>query len=101
MAAHETGDGLTAARTAADVTAAWLPRLHQLARTDPVAVEEFRRMLGSLSHRPQESPAAVHNVISGGAQHGPVIQSGRITGPVFHSSEASPPHGGRGTSDGR
>lgn len=85
VAAHETGDGLTAARAAAGLTAVWRSRLHRLARTNPAVAEEFLRMLDSLSDRPQEPPTTVRNVVSGGTQHGPVIQSGRITGMVFHS----------------
>ncbi|GAA2453889.1 hypothetical protein [Streptomyces macrosporus] len=101
VTAHEDGDGLTAARTAADVTAAWLSRLHRLARTDPVAAEEFLRLLDSLNGRPQEPPTTVHNVISGGTQRGPVIQSGRITGLAFPSPDIPPPHEERYTADGQ
>ncbi|MFI6729340.1 hypothetical protein NRF20_05425 [Streptomyces sp. R-74717] len=44
----------------------------------------LRSLLYSLGEPPrsQASPA-VHNVISGGVQHGPVIQTGRIDGSVL------------------
>lgn len=33
---------------------------------------------------PERLRALIHNAISGGVQHGPVIQSGRIAGLTFH-----------------
>ncbi|MFF3125579.1 hypothetical protein ACFVRD_25325 [Streptomyces sp. NPDC057908] len=70
------------------VAAEWRDRLHTLLRADPSARAELRSLLDSLGEPPrnQASPA-VHNVISGGVQHGQVIQTGRIDGSVL-----SPPH---------
>ncbi|WP_257033534.1 hypothetical protein [Streptomyces sp. Ag109_G2-15] len=38
--------------------------------------------------------ATVHNDINGGIQHGPVIQSGRITGLTFHVHQPPAPNQG-------
>ncbi|MFJ1548009.1 hypothetical protein [Streptomyces sp. NPDC088246] len=66
------------------VAAEWRDRLHTLLRADPSARAELLSLLDSLAEPPrnQASPA-VHNAISGGVQHGPVIQTGRIDGSVL------------------
>ena len=61
---------------AADVQASWRSRLRRTLRDDPEAVAELRALLDELA--PASAPAtpgAVHNTISGGVQHGPVIQA--------------------------
>ncbi|MDB1086562.1 hypothetical protein PJ985_03145 [Streptomyces sp. ACA25] len=81
---------LLAARNTADeallsgATAQWRARLEVLLRCQPGGVQGLRELLDSLEAL--EVPAAgreqpgVRNVISGGIQHGPVIQSGHIGG---------------------
>ncbi|WP_141720771.1 hypothetical protein [Streptomyces sp. Ncost-T10-10d] len=69
-------------RTASCVDAEWRDRLHTLLRADPSARAELRSLLGSLGEPPRNQASPVHNVISGGVQYGPVIQTGRIDGSV-------------------
>lgn len=83
MAACETGDD----GMAADVEAQWRLRLRRLLLSDPATAAALLRLLGaqgSESHAARES--TVSNVVSGGVQFGPVIQSGRISGPAFQTS---------------
>jgi FtsZ-interacting cell division protein ZipA len=67
------------AETAADIQAEWRVRMRRTLRADPEAAAELRALLDELS--PGETAPQrldVHNTISGGTQHGPVIQSGTI-----------------------
>jgi hypothetical protein len=80
-------DGLVADRAAGDWEAEsdyaeeWTPRLRRLMRNDP---EGGRQLLTLLEESRVESGAelagAVHNVISGGVRHGPVIQGRDFSG---------------------
>ncbi|MDT0429646.1 MULTISPECIES: hypothetical protein [Streptomyces] len=75
------------AQTAREITDQWHIHLHHLLRSGSVTGDELRKVLGSLQQLtgPSDSgPATVYNDISGGVQHGPVIQSGRISGLTFH-----------------
>lgn len=69
-----------------DISAEWQSYLHLLLCTSPTAAEEFRSMLKSLGDTlaAQKSPD-VSNVINGGVQHGPVIQTGQITGTALRA----------------
>ncbi|NGO14125.1 hypothetical protein G5C60_42675 [Streptomyces sp. HC44] len=61
---------------AADVQASWRSRLRRTLRDDPEAAAELRALLDELtppSALPQQT--TVHNTISGGVQHGTVIQA--------------------------
>ncbi|WJY42164.1 hypothetical protein QT196_35695 [Streptomyces sp. P9-2B-2] len=49
--------------------------------------DDLRALLASLqrlANDPGTRPGTVHNDISGGVQHGPVIQSGQVTGLTLH-----------------
>ncbi|MFC4059525.1 hypothetical protein ACFOWE_14570 [Planomonospora corallina] len=87
MAACDAGDG----GMAADVEAQWRLRLRRLLLSDPVTAAELLRLLGALDSE-LRSPRTntVRNVVSGGVQFGPVIQSGRISGLAFHTPPAPP-----------
>ncbi|MFE2639565.1 hypothetical protein ACFXKF_33185 [Streptomyces scopuliridis] len=56
-----------------DVRASWRARLRRALRDDPTAAAELRAILNELNQSP--SPGSVHNTISGGVQHGTVIQA--------------------------
>jgi hypothetical protein len=72
---------------ASDVRAQWHVHLQQLVEDGSLTGDDLRVLLTSLQ-RLDAAPATrretVHNDINGGVQHGPVIQSGRITGLTFH-----------------
>ncbi|MBG0829018.1 hypothetical protein HS041_14690 [Planomonospora sp. ID67723] len=87
VAAYEAGnDGM-----AADVEAQWRLRLRRLLLSDPVTAAELLRLLGALdSELRAPRTNTVRNVVSGGVQFGPVIQSGRISGLAFHTPPAPP-----------
>lgn len=79
---------------ARDITAQWQTHLHHLLQTGAVTSENLRDVLSSLERLADTSaphPGVVHNDISGGVQHGPVIQSGRITGLTVHVQDRSAP----------
>lgn len=81
LATQETGCELTTVA----ITAEWRTRLYLLLQLNPNATNELRSMLTPLNDPLRErGQLTVHNVISGGVQHGPVIQSGRINRPTFH-----------------
>ncbi|MET7938366.1 hypothetical protein [Streptomyces sp. NPDC005322] len=82
IAAQGTGDE----RAVRDISAEWQSCLHLLLYTNPAVAEELRSMLTSLNDTlaGQQSPG-VSNVINGGVQHGPVIQTGQITGTAIHT----------------
>ncbi|MFF3285625.1 hypothetical protein [Streptomyces sp. NPDC003023] len=76
-------------RTAQEITALWNAHMRQLLRTGFATGEELHEVVTSLQRLAAEIPtvaAPVHNHVTGGVQHGPVIQSGRITGLTFHVS---------------
>jgi hypothetical protein len=82
----ETSRGELAAATAAgeeqtalDVEAEWRTRLRRALAGDPTASSELRSVLAELMpDRSDQHIADVHNTISGGVQHGTVIQAGNI-----------------------
>ncbi|MGW9077157.1 hypothetical protein [Streptomyces kronopolitis] len=85
---------LLAARAAAgthttddDLASQWHTYLQGVLQPGSVTAEPLRDLLASLqqlAHAPDTRQITVHNDISGGVQHGPVIQSGRITGLTLH-----------------
>lgn len=76
----------------ADIEAGWRTRMRRALQADPQAAEELRQLLAELAPEAGHEPSvSVHNVISGGVQHGPVIQSQNISGLSFHSSDVAPP----------
>ncbi|GAB3123621.1 hypothetical protein GCM10027160_44160 [Streptomyces calidiresistens] len=67
-----------------EITAAVRARLLDRLRVDPSAREELRSLLDLAPEgNTGAGPGTVNNTISGGVQHGPVIQSGRIGGIPF------------------
>ncbi|MFH8793208.1 hypothetical protein [Streptomyces sp. NPDC017941] len=62
---------------AADVQAEWRNRLRRTLRADPEAAAELRALLAELAPADgtEEPGGVVHNSISGGVQHGNVIQA--------------------------
>ncbi|MFD5720926.1 hypothetical protein [Streptomyces sp. NPDC127036] len=89
---------LTAARAsedelaAADVEAIWRTRMRRALQSAPEAAEELRLLLAELDPGLKtESAHSVHNSISGGVQHGPVIQGQNFTGLTFHTTGTVPP----------
>ncbi|WP_333737032.1 hypothetical protein [Streptomyces sp. IBSBF 2806] len=71
----------------------WDAFLRHMLQARLVSGTELRELLASLQHLQSEAarPDAVHNNIGGGVQHGPVIQSGRITGLTIHAHHPDPP----------
>lgn len=66
-------------QAASDVEAEWRTRLRRTLAADPAAASELREVVDALA--PEESDqkvTEVHNTISGGVQHGPVIQAGNV-----------------------
>lgn len=64
---------------AADVRAEWRNRMRRVLRADPEAASELRVLLDELNPAlPAQRVRDVHNTISGGTQHGPVVQTGTI-----------------------
>ncbi|MFK4106987.1 hypothetical protein ACI2L1_44530 [Streptomyces sp. NPDC019531] len=72
----------------------WEAHLRHLLQGRAVSHAELRELLTSLQHLQSEAarPGTVHNNINGGVQHGPVIQSGQITGLTLHAHHSDPPH---------
>ncbi|ATL26946.1 hypothetical protein [Streptomyces formicae] len=71
VAARDTGD----VAVADDVRAEWRSRLRRRLAADPDAVAELRALLAELGPDDGPSGSVVHNSISGGVQHGQVIQA--------------------------
>ncbi|MEC3993847.1 hypothetical protein VSR01_09955 [Actinacidiphila sp. DG2A-62] len=101
-------DELTAARqqadaeAAADIEAEWRARLRRVLRSDPEAADRLRALLAEVE--PLTAAAAppavhneVHNSITGGTQHGPVIQahtiSAALTFPTAAGAQPRPADG--------
>ncbi|WP_405558520.1 hypothetical protein [Streptomyces sp. NBC_01171] len=78
-----------------DLTEQWhtylLQRLLQAGSTTGDDLRDLLTSLQPLATNPDLQPSTVHNDISGGVQHGPVIQSGRIAGLTFHVHHAPAP----------
>lgn len=74
-AALETGDE----QTALDVESEWRTRLRRTLQANPAAASELQAFLAELAPGGKgQQAAAVHNTISGGVQHGPVVQAGNV-----------------------
>ncbi|WP_406448006.1 hypothetical protein OG782_04040 [Streptomyces sp. NBC_00876] len=75
------------AQATREVKDRWRADLYRLLRTDSVTADDLHEVLSALQQlvsTAQARPEPVHNAVNGGVQHGPVIQSGRITGLTFH-----------------
>ncbi|MET9295939.1 hypothetical protein [Streptomyces sp. NPDC003077] len=70
-----------------DVEAALRTRLRRLLREDPARAAELRVLVDELRREVgQGGVGEVHNVISGGVQHGTVIQAGVVSGLTLHAA---------------
>ncbi|WP_336116051.1 hypothetical protein [Streptomyces sp. PTD9-10] len=81
-------------QTTRDITEQWRTYLQRLLQAGSGTGDDLRDLLTSLqriANNPDTQPSTVHNDISGGVQHGPVIQSGRIAGLTFHVHHAAAP----------
>ncbi|MYV97343.1 hypothetical protein [Streptomyces sp. SID3343] len=80
VAAERTGD----TAPAMELRTEWELRLRQLLRADPAAAAELRALLADTEglRTGMPAPTSVHNTVSGGTLHGPVIQAGTVTGTV-------------------
>ncbi|MEV7400466.1 hypothetical protein AB0N93_08675 [Streptomyces sp. NPDC091267] len=89
-AAMEAGDN----QTVSDVEAEWRTRLRRTLMANPTAASELQSVLDELaSRRGDQQFEEVHNTISGGVQHGPVVQAGSVGSLSF----GTPPEGGWGS----
>jgi len=89
IAARESGDEVMVA----EVETEWRSRLRRVLQADPAAVADLRALLEEVdSELGATGGSMVHNSISGGVQHGPVIQAHTVNGGLtFHSGAASAP----------
>lgn len=75
------------AQATCEITDRWHTDLYRLLQTASVTSAELHEVLTSLRQLVNTSvahPVPVYNNVNGGVQHGPVIQSGRLTGLTFH-----------------
>ncbi|MFD3734161.1 hypothetical protein [Streptomyces sp. NPDC058632] len=82
-----TADATERERTAREISRRYGDRLRRLAEAGDDSDEALRALLTSLlqlSASATDSWRTVDNHISGGVQHGPVIQSGTVAGLTFH-----------------
>ena len=93
---------LVAARQAGDeamvteVETEWRSRLRRILQADPAAVADLRALLEEVGFGlGATGGSVVHNSISGGVQHGPVIQAHTVNGGLaFHAGAAPAPDSG-------
>ncbi|MDN3295350.1 hypothetical protein QWM81_15070 [Streptomyces ficellus] len=80
LAAEESGDEQATADAQAEARTEWRARMRRTLQADPAAAAELRALLGDLMPAlpAPVSSGDVHNTISGGVQHGAVIQAGSI-----------------------
>jgi hypothetical protein len=84
--------GTTDEDLASDLTASLRLRLRRLLEQDPGAAEELRHLVDEFGPAAQPGPReSVHNSITGGTQHSPVIQGHTFTNLTFHASGGTPP----------
>ncbi|MBB5939801.1 hypothetical protein [Streptomyces zagrosensis] len=80
--------------TAADIEAGWRMRVRRALQADPAAADELRLLLAELGADEDGDPAGtVHNSITGGVQHGPVIQGRDFSGLTFDGMRSLPTTG--------
>lgn len=92
---------LTAARdaggdvVAADVEAEWRTRLRRELRADPTAAAELRALLDDLAPLVgNRTTSVVHNNVSGGVQHAPIVQARDVFQPTFNAAPTPPSSSG-------
>ncbi|MGP2436927.1 hypothetical protein [Streptomyces sp. JW3] len=80
-------DATERARIAREISRRYGDRLRRLAEADDGSDEALHTLLASLLRLPAsaaDSRRTVDNRVSGGVQHGPVVQSGTVAGLTFH-----------------
>ncbi|MEU9605626.1 hypothetical protein [Streptomyces sp. NPDC048057] len=83
--AAQTGDE----RAAVNVETQWRERLRRALEADPTAAAELRTVLAEFAPEPARPPGQeVRNTISGGVQHGPVVQ---VAGDLGSLTFGAPP----------
>ncbi|WUT47381.1 hypothetical protein OG929_35975 [Streptomyces pseudovenezuelae] len=83
MAARDAADD----DAVADIEAGWRIRLRRALEADPLVAEELGSMLAEFAPAAGDvAPQTVRNSISGGVQHGPVLQGQSYSGLTFNSS---------------
>lgn len=88
LAARDGGD----AEAEAESVEEWTPRLRRLFRDAPDAGRQLLALLEELQRETGAEPTgAVHNVISGGVQRGPVIQGRDFSGGLTFTTAPVPP----------
>lgn len=94
VAARQTGDEASAA----EVETEWRSRLRRVLQTDPAAAVELRALLEEVgSGLAATGGSVVHNTISGGDLHGPVIQTHTVHGGLtFHTTSTPASDSGPG-----
>ncbi|MER6471905.1 hypothetical protein [Streptomyces collinus] len=72
-------------RAASGIAAEWQSRLCGLVEAGALTGEELSALGASLRRLTAAAgrPATVHNTVSGGTQHGPIVQAGTVTGLAF------------------
>ncbi|MFI9417472.1 hypothetical protein [Streptomyces werraensis] len=72
-------------RAATGIAAEWQTRLCELVEAGALTGEELSALRASLGRLAAAAgrPATVHNTVSGGTQHGPIVQAGNVTGLAF------------------
>ncbi|MER6912835.1 hypothetical protein ABT354_14295 [Streptomyces sp. NPDC000594] len=63
---------------AADVLAEWRIRMRRTLQADPRAAAELRALLDEMAPGSAAAPVVTQNTITGGVQHGTVVQAGVI-----------------------
>ncbi|MFD8723184.1 hypothetical protein ACFV2H_35745 [Streptomyces sp. NPDC059629] len=73
-------------RAASDIAAEWQTRLCGLVETGALTGEDLSALGASLRRLAAAAAGrsgTVHNTVSGGTQHGPIVQAGTVTGLAF------------------
>ncbi|WP_322936389.1 hypothetical protein [Actinacidiphila alni] len=86
LAARAEGDEAAAS---GDIEAAWRSRLRSVLRADPAAADELRRLLDELAPALDGRTVVVHNSVSGGVQHGPVVQGQNFSDLTISSTSST------------
>ncbi|GCD99328.1 hypothetical protein EHYA_07043 [Embleya hyalina] len=76
---------------AADIEAEWRTRLRRALEADPAAAADLRALLDELTPLAATPAAPVTNTITGGTQHGPVLQGRDFSDLTFHTQPPPSP----------
>lgn len=79
--AYDHGDQVTAA----DIEAMWRTRLRLLLRQDPTVAAALQQLILDVAPAADDN-STVHNTVSGGTQHGPILQGRDFNGPITLSA---------------